>query len=110
MQVDLPALDRPTKANSGTSSAGKWCSCAAVVKNRVVCSQAMASLASSVLVGALAYCGALRFKAESLPCCASDTVERALLRGPGLVDFLDGVVDMESQSRVREEGAKPGQK
>ena len=39
MQVDLPALERPTKAISGTSSGGNWCSCAAVVKKRAVCIQ-----------------------------------------------------------------------
>jgi hypothetical protein len=41
MQVDLPALDRPTKAISGVSRAGKWCNCAAVVKKRAVCIQPM---------------------------------------------------------------------
>ena len=37
MQVDLPALERPTKAISGTSRAGRWNNSAAVVKNRAVC-------------------------------------------------------------------------
>ncbi len=46
MQVDLPALERPTKAISGTSMAGSWCSCAAVVRKRAVCIQPMATLAS----------------------------------------------------------------
>jgi len=41
MQVDLPALERPTKAISGVSIAGKWCNCAAVVKKRAVCIQPM---------------------------------------------------------------------
>ena len=41
MQVDLPALDRPTKAISGMSSAGKWKSSAAVVRKRAVCIQPM---------------------------------------------------------------------
>src|SRR6187402_3334596 len=38
MQVDLPALERPTKANSGTSSGGRNCSWGAVVRNLAVCS------------------------------------------------------------------------
>ena len=42
MQVDLPALERPTKAISGTSSGGKNCNCGAVVKNLAVCIQPMA--------------------------------------------------------------------
>ncbi|MOA33805.1 hypothetical protein D3C78_1551320 [compost metagenome] len=46
MQVDLPALERPTKAISGTSMVGRWCSCAAVVRKRAVCIQPMASLPS----------------------------------------------------------------
>lgn len=45
MQVDLPALDRPTKAISGTSSAGKKCNCGAVVRNFAVCSQPKAMVA-----------------------------------------------------------------
>lgn len=44
MQVDLPALERPTKAISGTSSRGKCFSSGAVVKNLAVCSQPMAIL------------------------------------------------------------------
>ena len=43
MQVDLPALERPTKAISGTSRGGKKCSSGAVVKNRAVCSQPVAT-------------------------------------------------------------------
>lgn len=43
MQVDLPALERPTKAISGTSSAGRKCSWGAVVRNLAVCSQPMAT-------------------------------------------------------------------
>src|SRR3990167_6686805 len=39
MQVDLPALERPTKATSGTSSVGRCSSWGAVVRNRAVCSQ-----------------------------------------------------------------------
>src|ERR1700760_2627754 len=39
MQVDLPALERPTKAISGTSSGGRKCSSGAVVRKRAVCSQ-----------------------------------------------------------------------
>ena len=46
MQVDLPALERPTNAISGTSSSGKKCSCGAVVKKRAVCSQPMAMVAA----------------------------------------------------------------
>ena len=45
MLVDLPAFDRPTKAISGTSSAGRWLSCGAVVKKRAVCSQFSATSA-----------------------------------------------------------------
>lgn len=41
MHVDLPALERPTNAISGTSSSGKKCSCGAVVRNLAVCSQPM---------------------------------------------------------------------
>ncbi|MEN9670834.1 MAG: hypothetical protein RL018_1111, partial [Pseudomonadota bacterium] len=41
-QVDLPALDRPTKANSGKLSSGKKSSEGAVVKNLAVCIQPMA--------------------------------------------------------------------
>ena len=39
MQVDLPALERPTKAISGKSSGGKKCSSGAVVRNLAVCNQ-----------------------------------------------------------------------
>lgn len=42
MQVDFPALERPTKANSGKFSAGKKSSEGAVVKNLAVCIQPMA--------------------------------------------------------------------
>ena len=49
MQVDLPALERPTKAISGTSSAGKKCSCGAVVRNFAVCSQPVAMTAGALL-------------------------------------------------------------
>jgi hypothetical protein len=42
MQVDLPAFERPTKANSGKFSAGKKSSEGAVVKNLAVCIQPMA--------------------------------------------------------------------
>lgn len=41
MQVDLPALERPTNAISGTSSSGKKCSWGAVVRNLAVCNQPM---------------------------------------------------------------------
>ena len=56
MQVDLPALERPTKAISGMSSSGTWSSCAAVVKNRAVCSQ---PIGVTGLAGAGAAAGAL---------------------------------------------------
>ena len=46
MQVDLPALDRPTKAISGTSSLGRKCNWGAVVKNFAVCNQPSATVAS----------------------------------------------------------------
>ena len=45
MQVDLPALERPTNAISGSSRGGKKCSCGAVVKNLAVCSQPNATVA-----------------------------------------------------------------
>jgi hypothetical protein len=48
MQVDLPALDRPTKAISGVSISGKWCNCAAVVRKRAVCIQPMGVTAAGV--------------------------------------------------------------
>ena len=47
MQVDLPALERPTKAISGTSSGGRWSNSGAVVRNLAVCSQPMAILSMS---------------------------------------------------------------
>ena len=43
MQVDLPALDRPTKAISGNSMRGKCLRSGDVVKKRAVCSQPKAS-------------------------------------------------------------------
>ena len=54
MAVDLPALERPTKAISGTSSAGNWLSCAAVVRKRAVCSQPSAARPASE-AGVLAF-------------------------------------------------------
>ena len=48
MQVDLPALERPTKAISGTSSAGKKCSWGAVVKNFAVCNHPKATTAGDL--------------------------------------------------------------
>jgi len=51
MQVDFPALDRPTKAISGTSRGGRKCSSGAVVRNRAVCSQPIAMVAGLVEVG-----------------------------------------------------------
>jgi hypothetical protein len=53
MQVDFPALERPTKAISGVSISGKWCSWAAVVKKRAVCIQPMGVTAGG-LPGAFA--------------------------------------------------------
>ena len=60
MQVDLPALDRPTKAISGTSSAGKKCNCGAVVRNFAVCSQPNATVvrAFAALSGTVDFFGA----------------------------------------------------
>ena len=43
MQVDLPALERPTKAISGTSSGRQELQLGAVVRKRAVCSQPSAS-------------------------------------------------------------------
>ena len=43
MQVDLPALERPTNAISGTSKAGKKCNWGAVVKNLAVCNHPKAT-------------------------------------------------------------------
>ena len=48
MQVDLPAFERPTKAISGTSNAGKKCSWGAVVKNLAVCSHPKATTAGDL--------------------------------------------------------------
>ncbi len=48
MQVDLPAFERPTKAISGTSKAGKKCSWGAVVKNLAVCSHPKATTAGDL--------------------------------------------------------------
>ena len=45
MQVDLPALERPTKAISGTASSGKKCSSGAVVRNFAVCNHPNATVA-----------------------------------------------------------------
>ena len=57
IQVDLPALDRPTKAISGTSSAGKKCNCGAVVRNLAVCSQPMAIAPADFSAAAMAGLG-----------------------------------------------------
>ena len=48
MQVDFPALERPTKAISGTSSLGRCFSSGAVVNNLAVCSQPIAIFASGL--------------------------------------------------------------
>ncbi|GAB3663326.1 hypothetical protein GCM10028813_43040 [Ramlibacter alkalitolerans] len=45
MQVDLPALERPTKAISGTSDSGRCSRRGAVVRKRAVCIQATACAA-----------------------------------------------------------------
>ena len=55
MQVDLPAFERPTKANSGKLSAGKKSSDGAVVKNLAVCIQPMA-IFSAAAFSVLAIC------------------------------------------------------
>ena len=47
MAVDLPALERPTKAISGSSVAGNWSSWLAVVRKRAVWVQANAPLCST---------------------------------------------------------------
>lgn len=52
MQVDLPALERPTKAISGTSRRGKCFSSGAVVKNLAVCSQPKAIFGFGLASGA----------------------------------------------------------
>jgi hypothetical protein len=49
MAVDLPALDRPTKAISGSSVTGSSDSLLAVVRKRAVCVQARASFAFAAL-------------------------------------------------------------
>src|SRR6478672_6410965 len=46
MQVDLPALERPTNAISGCSCGGRNSSLGAVVRKRAVCSQASARSAA----------------------------------------------------------------
>ena len=80
MQVDLPAFERPTKAISGTSRAGKKCSCGAVVKNFAVCSQPMATLAAGLF--ALVFTGAEPFAATPEVLGAGPVV------GSELVDWL----------------------
>ena len=47
MAVDLPALERPTKAISGSSLTGNSASLLAVVRKRAVWVQAMASFAAA---------------------------------------------------------------
>jgi hypothetical protein len=54
MQVDLPALERPTKAISGTDRGGRNSSLGAVVRNLAVCIQPMAVVAAGVDVGVAA--------------------------------------------------------
>src|SRR5438445_4765481 len=56
MQVDLPALERPTNAISGTWSGGRNSSVGAVVRKRAVCNQPMAR-AAAVLAPAVAPAG-----------------------------------------------------
>src|SRR5215217_1848218 len=51
IDVDLPALDRPTKAISGTSPGGRNSRRGAVVRKRAVCSQATACAAGEGSVG-----------------------------------------------------------
>src|SRR4051812_29751612 len=51
MQVDLPALERPTNAISGYSCPGRNSSVGAVVRNRAVCSQPRARAAGSIVAG-----------------------------------------------------------
>ena len=51
MQVDLPALERPTKAISGTSSSGRKCSWGAVVRNLAVWSHPNATVAGDFSPG-----------------------------------------------------------
>src|SRR6476620_1377049 len=51
IQVDLPALERPTKAISGTVRGGRNSSVGAVVRKRAVCIQPIARVAA-VLVPA----------------------------------------------------------
>jgi hypothetical protein len=45
--VDLPALERPTNATSGSSVTGSWFSALAVVRKRAVWVQASARRASA---------------------------------------------------------------
>ena len=49
MAVDLPALERPTKAISGASCTGSCSSWLAVVTKRAPCAQASAARASGSL-------------------------------------------------------------
>ena len=51
IHVDFPALERPTKAISGTSSAGKKCNSGAVVRNRAVCSHPIAMVVGLTEIG-----------------------------------------------------------
>src|SRR3954463_5617481 len=63
MQVDLPALERPTKAISGTSCGGRGSSLGAVVRKRAVCSHAVACAAG---VTSWTFWGAAAFAAAAL--------------------------------------------
>lgn len=54
MHVDLPALERPTNAISGTSNAGRKCSWGAVVRNLAVCSHPKATTAGDLEISLVA--------------------------------------------------------
>lgn len=64
IQVDLPALERPTKAISGTVKGGKNSSCGAVVKNLAVCIQPMAIFLDAAI--SAAFCCAVLTGVDSV--------------------------------------------
>ena len=78
MQVDFPALERPTKANSGKFSAGKKSSEGAVVKNLAVCIQPMA-IFSAAAFSVLAICSGVGSVAVAVGALAGDFGENVVI-------------------------------
>ena len=90
MQVDLPALERPTKAISGTSIRGKCFNSGAVVRNLAVCNQPMA------IFGLIGFGPAAGF---------GSTLEAA---GSTVAGAVGGVVDAVMMGRSLEVGRQRG--